>query len=60
VGVLAKGLDYGLGLWRLNTMPAEGSTYYDFIGYLFATHFFDLSTKFGYSIPRPLDLDGIV
>jgi hypothetical protein len=28
-----------------------------FIGYVFSAHFFGFSTKFGHSIPWPLDLD---
>jgi hypothetical protein len=38
--------------------PAKGSTYYIFTYTILLAHFFGLSTKFGHSIPRPLDLDG--
>jgi hypothetical protein len=54
---MAKGLDFGL--W-----PLEASHYawpkapLTIFYWLFSTHFFGLSTKFGHSIPRPLDLDG--
>jgi hypothetical protein len=55
---MAKGLDFGLGLWRLHTMPGRRLHLLYFIGYIFSAHFFGLSTKFGHSITRPLDLDG--
>jgi len=50
-------LDFGLGLWRLHTMPGQRLQFLLFY-WLFSTHFFGLSTKFGHSIPRPHDLDG--
>jgi hypothetical protein len=56
-GFKAKGLDFGLGLWRLHTMPSRRLHLLHCIGYEFSAHFFGLSTKFGHSIPRPLDLD---
>jgi hypothetical protein len=51
-----------IGLWAWPSRDftlclAEGSTYYYVIDYVFSAHFFELSTKFGHSIPRPLDLD---
>jgi hypothetical protein len=55
---VAKGLDSRLGLWRPPSMPGRRLHLLYFIGYLLAAHFFGLSTKFGHSIPRPLDLDG--
>jgi hypothetical protein len=55
---LAKGLDFGLGLWRLHTVPSQRLQLLYCIGYVISTHFFGLSTKFGHSIPRALDLDG--
>jgi hypothetical protein len=45
------GLNFGLGLWRLHII-------FIFYYWLFPTHLFGLSTVFGHSIPRPLDLDG--
>jgi hypothetical protein len=42
--------------WAIS--PAKGSTFYNFIGYLFSARFFRLPTKFGHSIPQPLDSDG--
>jgi hypothetical protein len=54
---MAKGLDFGFNLWRLHTMPGQRLHLLEFIGYAFSTHLFGLSTKFGHSIPRPLDLD---
>ena len=50
---MAKGLDFGLGLWRLHTMPGRRLHFLYFIGYVFSAHFFRLSAKFGHSIPRP-------
>jgi hypothetical protein len=55
---MTKGLDFGLGLWRLHIMPRQRLHLLYSIGYLLSTHLFGLSTKFGHSIPRPLDLDG--
>jgi hypothetical protein len=55
--LVSKGLDFGLGLWRLHTMPGRRLQELYFIGY-FQPFFFGLSTKFGHSIPRPLDFDG--
>jgi hypothetical protein len=55
---MAKGLDFGHGLWKLHTLPSRRLHSLYFIGYVFSTHFFGLSTKFGHSIPRPLNLDG--
>src|ERR1700737_2739983 len=55
---MAKGLDFGLGLWRLHTMPSRRLHLLYSIDYLISTHFFGLSTNFGHSIPRPLNLDG--
>jgi hypothetical protein len=52
------GLDFGIGLWLLHTMPGCMLQFQYLIGHLFSAHFFGLSTKFGHSIPRPLDLDG--
>jgi hypothetical protein len=56
------GCSFGFGLWA---WPLEASHYARpkaplTLSYwlLFSAHFFDLSTKFGHSIPRPLDLDG--
>jgi hypothetical protein len=46
------GLDFGLGLGGFPIWPL--TVFY----WLFSAHFFGLSTKFGNSIPRPLDLDG--
>jgi hypothetical protein len=46
---VAKGLDFGFGLWRLHTMLARRLHLLYFIGYVFSTHFFGLSTKFGHS-----------
>jgi hypothetical protein len=49
------------GLW---TLGLEASHYarpkapIPIFYWLFSAHFFGLSTKFGHSIPRPLDLDG--
>ena len=39
-------------------MPGQRLHLLELIGYAFSTHLFGLSTKFGHSIPRPLDLDG--
>jgi hypothetical protein len=39
-------------------MPCRRLHLLYFIGYVFSAHFFGLSTKFGHSIPQPLDLDG--
>jgi hypothetical protein len=55
---MAKGLEFGLGLWRLHTMPGRRLHLLHFNDYIFSTYFFGLSTKFGHSIPWPLDLDG--
>jgi hypothetical protein len=54
---MTNGLDFGLGLWRLRTMPGQWLHLLYFIGYVFSTHFFGLSTKLGHSIPQPLNLD---
>ena len=55
---MARGFDFGLGLSKLhNSMPSRRLQFLDFIGYLFATHFFGLSTKLGHSVPWPLDFD---
>jgi hypothetical protein len=54
---MAKGLDFALALWRLHTyaqLKAPLTIFY----WLFSAHLFGLSTKFGHSIARPLDLDG--
>jgi hypothetical protein len=50
----------GLGFRRLHIVPGQRLPLLYFIGYLFSTHFFGLSTKFGHSIPRPLNSDTIV
>jgi hypothetical protein len=55
---MAKWLDFQLSLWRLHTMPGRRLQFLYFIGYVFRAHSFELSTRFGRSIPRPLDLDG--
>jgi hypothetical protein len=56
---MPRGFDFGLGLWKLyNTMPSRRLQFLDFIGYLFAAHFFRFSTKLGLSILHPLDFDG--
>jgi len=52
-GSWPKGLDFGLGLWRLHTMPDRRLKFLFFI----STYFVELSTKFDHSIPRPLDLN---
>jgi hypothetical protein len=55
------GCSFGFGLWA---WPLEASHYawpkalLTIFYWLCSTHFFGLSTKFGHSIPRPLDLDG--
>ena len=55
------GCSFGFGLWA---WPLEASHYarlkapITIFYWLFSAHFFGLSTKFGHSIPRPLDLDG--
>jgi hypothetical protein len=54
---MAKGLDFGLDFWRLHTMHGRRLQFPYFNDYVFSAHFFGLSTKFGRSIPRPLDLD---
>jgi hypothetical protein len=57
VGV--HGQRFGLWVW-----PLEASHYarpkapLTIFYWLFLVHFFDLSTKFGHSIARPLNLDG--
>jgi hypothetical protein len=51
------GLDFGVGLWKLHTMRSRRLQFLYFTGYLHLAHFFILSTKFGHSIPQPLDLD---
>jgi hypothetical protein len=57
VGV--HGQRFGLCAW-----PSEASHYAQLKApltifyWLFSAHFFGLSTKFGHSIARPLDLDG--
>ena len=54
------GCSFGFGLWA---WPLEASHYarpkapITIFYWLFSAHFFGLSTKFGHSIPRPLDLD---
>jgi hypothetical protein len=51
---MAKGLDFGLGLSKLHTMPDRRLQFLYLIGY-----FQPISLdKFGHSSPRPLDLDG--
>jgi hypothetical protein len=51
---------FGFGLWA---WPLEASHYawpkapLTIFYWLFSAHFFGLSTKFGYSIPHPLNLD---
>jgi hypothetical protein len=42
----------------LYLMPSQRHHLLYLISYVFSAHFFGLSTKFGHSIPRPLDLDG--
>jgi hypothetical protein len=55
------GCSFGFGLWA---WPLEASHYtrpkapLTIFYWLFSAHFFGLSTKFGHSIPQPLDLDG--
>jgi hypothetical protein len=55
------GCSFGFGLWA---WPLEASHYawlkapLTIFYCFFPAHFFGLSTKFGHSIPRPLDLDG--
>jgi hypothetical protein len=53
---MAKGLDFGLDLWKLHTVSGQRLQFLYFIGYVFSAHFFGLSTKFGHSIPWPLNL----
>jgi hypothetical protein len=55
---MAKGLDFGLTLWKLHTMHGRRLQFLYYIDNLFSAHFVGLSTKFDHSIPRPLDLDG--
>jgi hypothetical protein len=55
---MAKGLDFGLGLWKLHTMSSRSLQFLYLIGSIFLAHFFGLSTKFDHSIPRPLNFDG--
>jgi hypothetical protein len=55
-GFMAKGANLGLDLWKLHTMLGQRLQFLYFIGYVFSARFFGLSTKFGLSIPRPLDL----
>jgi hypothetical protein len=50
-------LNVELGLWKLHTIPRSKAPL-TILYWLFSTHFFGFSTKFGHSIPRPLDLDG--
>jgi hypothetical protein len=45
------------GLWRLHIVSGWRLQFLYFVGYVFAAHFFGLSTKFGHSIMRPLNLD---
>jgi hypothetical protein len=57
VGV--HGQRFGLCAWALEAshyaqLKAPLTIFY----WLFSAHFFGLSTKFGHSIARPLDLDG--
>jgi hypothetical protein len=47
----------GIGLGRLHTIPRRRLHLLYFIGYLFSAHFFGLSTKFGHSIPQPLECE---
>jgi hypothetical protein len=55
---MTNGVDFELGLWRLHTMPGQMLHLLYFIIYVVSAHFFGLSTKFGHSIPWPLNLDG--
>jgi hypothetical protein len=50
-------LDFGFGLWKLSHY-ARPKVSILILYWLFLAIFFGLSTKFGHSIPRPLDLDG--
>jgi hypothetical protein len=55
------GCSFGFGLWA---WPLEASLYVKpkapitIFCWLFLAHLFELSTKFGHSIPWPLDSDG--
>jgi hypothetical protein len=55
---MAKGLDIGLTLWKASHYAQLKAPLTISYGYVFSAHFFGLSTKFGHSTPRPLDLDG--
>ena len=49
------GLNFGLGRWRLHIMPSRRLQSYILLAIF--NPLFGLSTKFGRSIPRLLDLD---
>jgi hypothetical protein len=56
VGV--HGQRFGLWAWPLEAShSARPKAPHTIFYWLFSAHFFGLSTKFGHSIPRPLDLD---
>jgi hypothetical protein len=42
---MAKGLDLGLGFWKLHTLPSRRLHLLYFIGYVFSAHFFGLPQK---------------
>jgi hypothetical protein len=49
---------FGLWAWPLEaSIYAQPKPPIPILYWLFSTHFFGLSIKFGHSIPRPLDLD---
>jgi hypothetical protein len=52
---MAKGLDFGHGVWRLHTLLGQGLQFLYFIGYLQPVSLD--STKFAHPIPQSLDLD---
>jgi hypothetical protein len=49
----------GLTFGGFTLCPTDMMHLLYFIGYVFLAHFFGPSTKFGHSIPRPLDLDNL-
>jgi hypothetical protein len=50
-------LDLSLAFGGFTLCLGQRVQFLYFIGYVLLAHFFGLSTKFGHSIPRPLDLD---
>jgi hypothetical protein len=58
-GCESHGQRFGLWAWPLEASHyAQPKAPIPIFDWLFSTHFFGLSTKFGHSIQQPLDLDG--